>query len=90
MPAGSTGDTAVVGSTGSSAESSTTAGSTTGESGAGETTTQPVLDLGTMPDLGDGKPVGCKGKIDLLFVISRQPNMVTEQAQRAASFPARA
>ncbi len=86
VPAGSTGDTTAVDSTGSSAgSSSTAAASTSGESG-GETTL-PVLDLGTMPDLGDGKPVGCKGKIDLLFVISRDGLMEGRQAQLIDAFP---
>jgi hypothetical protein len=48
---------------------------------------EPVRDLGGMPDFGDGSPVGCKGKIDFLFVISRQANMQYRQAQLAAAFP---
>jgi hypothetical protein len=59
--------------------------STSGESSVGETT-QPVLDLGTMPDL-DGTPVGCQGKIDLLFVISRTGLMAGRQAQLVDAFP---
>ena len=87
VPAGSTSDTAAVDSTGSSTGSSSTAAwSTAGESGVGETT-QTVLDLGTMPDLGDGKPVGCKGKIDLLFVISRTGLMAGLQTQLVDAFP---
>lgn len=85
-PVGSTGDTTAADRTGSSAgSSSTSAGSTSGESGVGETTL-PVLDLGTMPDL-DGTPVGCKGKIDLLFVISRTGLMAGRQAQLVNAFP---
>ena len=87
VPAGSTGDTAGVDSTGSGAGSTSSSSSTSGESGVGETTTQPVLDLGTMPDLGDGNPVGCKGKIDLLFVISRTWLMAGRQAQLVEAFP---
>ncbi len=86
VSAGTT-DTAPMDSTGPAAESSTTAGSTSSESGVGETTTQPVLDLGTMPDLGDGTPVGCQGKIDLLFVISRSGLMESRQAQLVKAFP---
>ena len=87
VPAGSTGDTAAVDSTGSSAGGgSAVASSTSGESGVGETT-QPVLDVGTMPDLGDGTPVGCQGKIDLLFVISRTGLMESRQAQLVDAFP---
>ena len=88
VSAGATGDTTSADSTGPGAGSgSTTARSTTGESGIGESTTQPVLDLGTMPDLGDGTPVGCKGKIDLLFVISRTGLMAGRQAQLVDAFP---
>ena len=91
VPAGSTGDTVAAESAGSSAgssagNSSTSAGSTSSESSVGETT-QPVLDLGTIPDLGDGKPVGCKGKIDLLFVLSRTGNMEGLQARLVDAFP---
>ena len=87
VPAGSTGDTVAVENTGSSAgSSSTSSSSTSGESGVGETT-QPVLDLGAMPDLDDGTPVGCKGKIDLLFVISRTGLMESRQAELVDAFP---
>ncbi len=88
VSAGST-DTAALDSTGPAAGSgsTTTAGSSAGESGVGEMTTQPVLDLGTMPDLGDGTPVGCKGKIDLLFVISRTGLMEGRQDQLVNAFP---
>lgn len=86
--ASSTDDSAVDSSTGPSAgSSSTSAGSDSNESGVGESTTQPVLDLGIMPDLGDGKPVGCKGKIDLLFVISRTGLMAGLQTQLVDAFP---
>ena len=87
VSAGSTGDTVAVESTGPSAGSSTTSSSSTSsESGVGETT-QPVLDLGAMPDLDDGTPVGCKGKIDLLFVISRTGLMAGLQTQLVNAFP---
>jgi hypothetical protein len=65
-------------------------GTTTGlESGSdsAESMAEPFRDLGGMPDFGDGSPVGCKGKIDLLFVISREANMQYRQAQLAAAFP---
>ncbi len=54
------------------------------------TSTNPVggtLDVGTVMDFGPVQPPGCKGKVDLLFVISRQGTMVTEQTQLLASFP---
>jgi hypothetical protein len=40
-----------------------------------------------MPDFGDGKPIGCKGKIDFLFVISRALNMSYRQEQLTLAFP---
>jgi hypothetical protein len=38
-------------------------------------------------DFGPVQPEGCKGKVDILFVISRLGTMVTEQTQLLASFP---
>ena len=78
-PADSTGMSPGGGSTSSSAAS------TSGESGTGDTTL--MLDLGTMPDAGDGNPVGCKGKIDLLFVISRDGLMQSLQLDLIEAFP---
>jgi hypothetical protein len=69
--------------TGSSGGGDTTASSE--DSGAG--TTEPARDLGGQPDFGPDKPLGCKGKIDFLFLISRFGNMHTEQKQLLASFP---
>jgi hypothetical protein len=77
-------------STGSSSHSTSTGTSTSevsGSEGSGDSTSGPVRDLGGMPDFGDGSPVGCKGKIDFLFVISRDANMQYRQAQLAAAFP---
>lgn len=76
-------------------ESSTSLGSsgttTSSESGSGggsaETMGEPVRDLGSMPDFGDSSPVGCQGKIDFLFMISRQQNMHDRQEQLALAFP---
>ena len=72
----STGDTSSTGlaedSAGSSGSSSTGGG---------------TLDVGTAMDFGPVQPEGCKGKVDLLFVISRLPTMVTEQTQLLSSFP---
>ncbi|MDC0666809.1 hypothetical protein [Nannocystis radixulma] len=56
--------------------------SSTGE----PSTTLPLQDLG-MPDLGDLHPVGCKGKIDFLFVISRYGLMESKQARLIEAFP---
>ena len=50
-------------------------------------TSEPPLDLGVVPDFGDGAPAGCKGKIDLLFVISRDANMAARQGQLALAVP---
>ncbi len=60
-------------SAGSSASTSTSTGAAT-------------LDIGTVMDFGPVQPPGCKGKVDLLFVISRQGTMETEQTQLLASF----
>jgi hypothetical protein len=46
-----------------------------------------LRDLGGEPDFGPDKPVGCKGKIDFLFLISRIGQMQDEQQQLLASFP---
>ncbi|MBA3548111.1 MAG: hypothetical protein H0T76_16640 [Nannocystis sp.] len=75
-------------STGAAESSSSGGGETTASSeDSGTGTTEPLRDLGGEPDFGDGKPVGCKGKIDFLFLISRFGNMHTEQKQLLASFP---
>ena len=76
------------GNSGSSGRSGTSTGEESGSgSGSADSTSEPFRDLGGMPDFGDGSPAGCKGKIDLLFVISRRPNMQYRQAQLAAAFP---
>jgi len=76
---------------------SSTGASETGSSGSGDTaastesseasTTEPLRDLGGEPDFGPDKPLGCKGKIDFLFLISRFGNMQAEQERLLASFP---
>ena len=69
------GDTSSTGpaddSAGSSACASTSAG---------------TLDVGIVMDFGPVQTPGCKGKVDLLFLIARTGSMVTEQAQLLASF----
>jgi len=89
---GSTPDitTAPAMSTGGSSTSSSSSGTSTGEDsdpGGGDSMAEPPRDLGVMPDFGPGTPVGCKGKIDFLFVISRQANMKYRQAQLALAVP---
>ncbi len=46
-----------------------------------------LRDVGTVEDFGPAQPEGCKGKVDLLFLISSYGTMKTEQAQLVASFP---
>jgi hypothetical protein len=72
----STGDAS---STGPADDSAGSSGSTR--------TSGDTLDVGTAMDFGPVQPPGCKGKVDLLFVISRLGTMVTEQTQLLASFP---
>ena len=56
-------------------------------SSASSSTGPATLDVGTVMDFGPIQPPGCKGKVDLLFVISRQGTMQNEQTQLLASFP---
>ena len=72
----STGDTSSTGPADDSAGSS-----------AGASTSAGTLDVGTVMDFGPVQPPGCKGKVDLLFLISRNGSMVNEQAQLLASLP---
>ena len=80
--------------------SATTSGSSTGGdtsstgpaddsvgSSAGASTSAGTLDVGTVMDFGPVQPPGCKGKVDLLFLIARTGTMKSEQAQLLASFP---
>ena len=53
---------------------------------SGNSSTGLLRDVGTVMDFGPVQPEGCKGKVDLLFVISRQATMKTEQTQLLASF----
>ena len=68
-------------STGPADDSAGSSASTSTSTSAG------TLDVGTVMDFGPVQPPGCKGKVDLLFVISRIHTMVTEQEQLLASFP---
>jgi hypothetical protein len=63
-------------SSSSTDSSSTTASSTTSTSSSTSSTEPgssgaPWPDAGPLPDFGDPQPIGCKGKIDFLFAISR-------------------
>jgi hypothetical protein len=82
------GDTSGESSSSSSSSGTTTTGDDGSGSGGDDMSTEPARDLGgDVPDFGDGKPVGCKGKIDFLFVISRGQNMLYRQEQLALAVP---
>jgi hypothetical protein len=73
---------------GSSSTSSTSTGSGSADASTGSSTTGAVFpDMGVMPDFG-GPPMGCKGKIDFLFVISRDGVMGPVQDKLVAAAPA--
>lgn len=80
----STGTTAPPVADTSTSEHSTT--TTTAETTAAETLTQ-TFDLGTTADLGSAHPAGCKGKIDFLFMISREGANDNMQPQLIGAFP---
>ena len=90
-PAGSSsgGSTSSSSSSSSTSTSSTSTGggSTDGSVGSSSTTNAAFPDMGTpQPDFG-GPPIGCKGKIDFLFVISRSGVMGPPQAKLLAAAP---
>lgn len=78
--AGSSSTTAVT----AEASSSTTA-TTSGSSSDASTTL--VNDVGWDTDVSDTKPLGCKGKIDFLFVMSGEYKFGAAQAQMIDAFP---
>jgi hypothetical protein len=78
-------DTTTEDSAGSSAGALSTGALSTGAVSDGETTL--ILDVGAEHDLGDGSPIGCNGKIDFLFVISRYAGMTGFQTQLRDAFP---
>lgn len=83
------GVTSVVASTSgsSTAVDTTSTGPADDSAGSsGSSSTGIVRDVGAETDFGPVQPPGCKGKVDLLFVISRQHTMLTEQTQLLASF----
>ncbi len=86
-----TGDNSTGGnSTGGSSGSTSSTGTADDSAGPGGTegqSTGVLRDVGTLEDFGSGQPVGCKGKVDLLFLISSLGTMKTEQTQLVASFP---
>ena len=84
---GSTGasSSSTAGGTGSTSAGEVSTGTDSGATAASGTTL--LLDVGTDKDIGDSKPPGCKGKIDFLFVLSRDGTMKSAQAQLIAAFP---
>ena len=89
-PGTSPGDVSTgVSSSGSDGTTSSGGGSTSTSTGVGsaEGTTATIFDLGSNTVVGDGKPVGCKGKIDFLFVVSRDANMELAQTELSKAFP---
>jgi len=69
------------------AASSTSTGSSSGDASSGSSTAaSPIIDMGMPPDF-DPQPPGCKGKIDLLFVISRTGLMWESQENLVKAFP---
>ncbi len=64
-----------------------TADDSAGSGSAEGMSTDVLRDVGTADDFGPTQPEGCKGKVDLLFLISSLHTMKTEQTQLLASFP---
>ena len=80
-------DTSDSSSTGSSSTStSTSGGSSTDSSAAASGSSGTVWDMGMPPDF-DPTPPGCQGKIDFLFIVSRDDFMKPHQDQLVAAFP---
>jgi len=80
--------TSTSGNSSSTSSASTSTGSGSADGGTGSSTTGALFpDMGVMPDFG-GPPMGCKGKIDFLFVISRSGVMGPVQDKLVAAAPA--
>jgi hypothetical protein len=79
-------DTSDGSSTGGSSTSTSTSGSSTDSSAGASASSGAVWDMGTPPDF-DPTPKGCQGKIDFLFIISRDTFMLPHQEQLVAAFP---
>ena len=76
------------GSSSSTSSTSTSTGSGSADGSSGSSTTGALFpDMGMMPDFGD-PTMGCKGKIDFLFVISRDGTMGSAQDKLVAAAPA--
>lgn len=82
--------TTAPGTTGSSsmtADSTSTGGVDSTSTGADGTSTATRHDVGSDIDFDSNQPPGCRGKVDLLFLISRQELMQHVQEQYLASIP---
>ncbi|MDC0676091.1 hypothetical protein [Nannocystis radixulma] len=87
-PVSTTSGDASSGSSGSS--STTTSAGSSGDSdssAAASSSTTMVWDMGPPPDFDTGPPIGCQGKIDFLFIISRHGFMKPHQDKLIAAFP---
>ena len=75
----------------SSSSSSTSSGSSTGSGSDGESSRGSSGSSGTVWDMGVpddfGKDIGCKGKIDFLFIISSSGSMFDEQKLLLDAYP---
>lgn len=74
------------GSSGANA-TATTEDSTASDDSAATTEAPPKDDVGWEADVGDGKPAGCKGKIDFLFVMSNASVLKQLQPKLVDAFP---
>ncbi len=84
-PGPGTGDPASAGSS-DTGTSSSSSGSGQVDVSTGAASSTGSFDVGTQPDFVPS-PAGCKGKIDFLFLVSREGLMEARQAQLAAAFP---
>ncbi len=75
------------GTSSSSGADSTSSSTDDSAGGSGSASTGTVSDVGVVPDFPSGQPPGCKGKVDILFMISSLGTMQVEQKQLLASFP---
>jgi hypothetical protein len=82
-PASSSASSSDTGTSTSTTSSSSASGDASTTAATGSTGT---FDVGAQPDF-EPTPVGCKGKIDFLFMISRYGVMKERQAHLTAAFP---
>ena len=75
------------GSSSAASTVATTEASTATDDSAATSYTPPKDDVGWETDLDDGKPPGCKGKIDFVFVISGLSLLIDLQPRLIDAFP---